>query len=117
MKPEFHLFVYGTLLSDGLAASVLDHATLLRTAQVPGSLYGTELGYPALVLGGAARVSGEIWRCPVPLLRRLDEYEGVDEGLFRRVALSIDGIACWTYVGGPRLSRQLTPERRLWPGP
>lgn len=113
MKREFHIFVYGSLRSDGPDASLLGQATLVGNADVPGTLYATEQGYPALVLGGSGRVSGEIWRCPVPLLWRLDEFEGVGVGLFRRVALSIDGIPCWTYVGGPRLSRQLTPERRL----
>ncbi len=117
MSAEFHLFVYGTLLSDGAAVSLLAEATLVRRAEVAGTLYRTDPGFPALVLGGPGRVPGEIWRCPVPLLWRLDEYEDVAEGLFRRVALSVDGLACWTYVGGPRLSRQLTPDRRLQPGP
>lgn len=113
MKRDFNLFVYGTLLRDGAAAGLLEEATLLRTAQVGGSLYQTDAGYPVLVLGGSERVPGEIWRCPVPLLARLDQYEGVDEGLFRRVALYVEDVPCWTYVGGPSLSRQLTPERRV----
>ncbi len=113
MTGAFHLFVYGAPGSDRPEAPLLEQAIRVRAAEVAGTLYATDRGYPALVLGGTGRVAGEIWRCPVPLLRELDRYAGVQESLFRRVALSIDGIACWTYVGGPRLARQLTPEKRI----
>ncbi len=113
MSGHFHLFVYGTLRSGGEAAKVLEGAELIAPASVPGGLYDTGNGYPALVLAGGGKVHGEVWRCPSSLLRALDEHEGVDEGLFRRVGVQVRERACWTYVAGPALARQLTPERRI----
>jgi gamma-glutamylcyclotransferase (GGCT)/AIG2-like uncharacterized protein YtfP len=76
-----HLFVYGTLMSDGTNA----YAMLLRRqtrfagkAAVEGVLY--RIGpFPGLVLGGGASVHGELYRLPPShegLLRVLDQYEG-----------------------------------------
>ena len=108
----FHLFAYGTLRTGGEAAVRLAGCVHVKEASIEGTLYDlTE--YPALLLYGATPVRGEIWRCPSPLLARLDEYEGVDRGLFRRVARMVDEFACWIYVAGPSLARQLTPDRRL----
>jgi gamma-glutamylcyclotransferase (GGCT)/AIG2-like uncharacterized protein YtfP len=118
---HFDVFVYGTLRRGGISHTVLDGARFVRDAMVQGTLYDIDGEYPALMLYGGTRVPGEIWRCPVPMLARLDRFEGVDTGLFRRVGLRVDGNACWTYVAGPALARRLTPARRLaggrWPPP
>jgi gamma-glutamylcyclotransferase (GGCT)/AIG2-like uncharacterized protein YtfP len=118
----FHLFAYGTLQSSGAAADLLQGCQLLGRARVGGVLYDIDGEYPALVLYGNEPVSGEVWRCPWQLLARLDEYEGVGVGLFRRVAVQVQRddageVPCWTYVAGPRLAHKLTPERRTtaWP--
>jgi gamma-glutamylcyclotransferase (GGCT)/AIG2-like uncharacterized protein YtfP len=113
-----HLFVYGTLRSGGGAAGLLHGCERVGTGTVAGTLY--DLGaYPALVLDGEGRVEGEVWRCPAEALARLDEYEGVPEGVYRRVAVQVGGTDCWTYVAGPTLEPRLTPERRIrsgrWP--
>ncbi len=113
MSGHFHLFVYGTLRSGGEAAKVLEGAELIAPASAPGGLYDTGNGYPALVLAGGGKVHGEVWRCPAALLPRLDEHEGVDERLFRRVGVEVRDWPCWTYVAGPRLARLLTPDRRI----
>jgi gamma-glutamylcyclotransferase (GGCT)/AIG2-like uncharacterized protein YtfP len=115
---HFHLFVYGTLRTGGVAAVKLVDCVLAGDAVIEGTLYDlTE--FPALLLYGSIPIRGEVWRCPFPLLAVLDEYEGVDRGLFRRVAVMAGEFACWTYVAGPALARQLTPDRRLthgeWP--
>lgn len=111
----FHLFVYGTLRSGGGAAGQLRGCRLVGPGSVAGTLY--DLGdYPALVLGGDGRVEGEVWRCPAGVLPRLDEYEGVAEGLFGRAEVEAAGVRCWTYVAGPRLLPGLTPERRIASG-
>jgi hypothetical protein len=52
------------------------------------------------------------------MLLRLDEFEQVDAGLFRRVGVEVnmeDGrsLGCWTYAAGPMLSRKLVPSRRI----
>jgi gamma-glutamylcyclotransferase (GGCT)/AIG2-like uncharacterized protein YtfP len=73
------------------------------------------------MLYGSTKVRGEVWRCPLELLARLDQYEGVDRSLFRRVGVVASGIPCWTYVAGAALASRLTPDRRTdgglwWPG-
>ncbi len=112
----FHLFAYGTLRKNGPAAELLRGASFVRPAAVQGTLYDIEGRYPALLLYGENPVHGEIWRCPPELLAELDEFESVEEGLFRRVGVEVDGLACWTYVAGPALARQLTPSRRVATG-
>ncbi|HKJ92440.1 MAG TPA: gamma-glutamylcyclotransferase family protein [Longimicrobiales bacterium] len=119
-EPGFHLFVYGTLRSDvsGGAPDLLASCERLGTATVQGTLYDAG-DYPALMLAGHTPIQGEIWRCPAELLPALDRYESIGEGLFRRMATRVDGIACWVYVAGPALSKRLSLENRLsdgrWP--
>ncbi len=113
----FNLFVYGTLKSGGSAAQRLQDCQHLGPGQVGGILYDIDAEYPALVLYGTQPVAGELWRCPWQLLARLDAYEGVSTGLFRRVGVQVkqhggNTLPCWTYVAGPKLSRKLTPSRR-----
>jgi gamma-glutamylcyclotransferase (GGCT)/AIG2-like uncharacterized protein YtfP len=120
----FHLFVYGTLRARSRAATLLRHCERVGTGTVKGTLYDIDGAFPALMLYGDTVVRGEVWRCPAATLLTLDEYEGVNEGLFRRIAVTAamtsqpaSELACWCYVAGPALSRQLTPERRIgaWP--
>jgi gamma-glutamylcyclotransferase (GGCT)/AIG2-like uncharacterized protein YtfP len=92
---------------------MLEGCELVETATVAGTLYDIDGAYPALVLAGAGKVAGEIWRCPVERLAELDRYEGVDARLFRRVGVQVGDYACWTYVAGARLARKLVPERRI----
>jgi gamma-glutamylcyclotransferase (GGCT)/AIG2-like uncharacterized protein YtfP len=118
MSTHFHLFVYGTLRRSGTAVERLGSSEWLGKGTVGGVLYDMDGDFPALVLYGTSPVQGEVWRCPAELLASLDEYERVDEGLFRRVGVEVrleDGAiqGCWTYVAGPRLSRKLTPARRI----
>lgn len=111
-----HFFVYGTLTSgDGVSPGPMAGCERVRSAEVRGTLYDTG-AYPALLLAGEGRVEGEIWKCPADALPRLDHHEAVDEGLFRRVGVRVDDIACWTYVAGPRLWARLTPETRIRSG-
>jgi gamma-glutamylcyclotransferase (GGCT)/AIG2-like uncharacterized protein YtfP len=118
---HFHLFVYGTLQSGGSARDLLDNCALIGTASVGGVLYDIDGEYPALVVYGTTPVRGEVWQCPPELLKRLDAYEGTSSGLFRRIGVNAvlgeKQVGCWAYVAGPRLSRKLTPARRVssWP--
>lgn len=111
-EPIFHLFTYGTLRS---AAATHAGRELLRdcarvgVGTVAGTLYDAG-EYPALLLGGEGRVEGEIWRCPAPLLRVLDHYEGTEAGLFRRAAVEVGEVACWVYLAGPKLGPRLRPD-------
>lgn len=114
-SPGIHLFVYGTLRSGGGAAGLLRGCRLVGMGTVAGTLY--DLGdYPALLLDGGGLVEGEVWSCPAEALDRLDEYEGVPDGLYLRVRVAVEGTECWTYAAGPRLRPMLTPERRILSG-
>jgi gamma-glutamylcyclotransferase (GGCT)/AIG2-like uncharacterized protein YtfP len=115
----FHLFTYGTLRRGGEGAALLKGCKPIGPATITGTLYDIDGEFPALVLAGTGRVHGEIWHCPAPVLARLDAYEEVASGLFRRVAALVEGVPCWVYVAGPMLARRLTPRRRIasgrWP--
>ena len=111
--PQFHLFTYGSLTSGRAEAkALLEGCERVGTGEIRGTLYDAG-EYPAVLLDGEDRVRGEIWRCPADLLPRLDAYEGVADGLFRRAAVSVADVACWVYVAGPRLGPRLVPEARL----
>src|SRR5688572_536334 len=118
MNQHFHLFVYGSLRRNGSAASHMSAAEWVGPATVGGILYDIDGAYNALVVYGATPVKGEVWKCPASMLSMLDEYEGVEESLFRRVGVEVtlaDGsvVGCWAYVAGPKLSRKLIPARRV----
>jgi gamma-glutamylcyclotransferase (GGCT)/AIG2-like uncharacterized protein YtfP len=113
MRTHFNLFAYGTLRENAGSSSLLRDCVPVSPAHVGGVLYDIDGEYPALVMYGTNPVEGEIWSCPTELLALLDAYEGVDDGLFRRVGVNIEGTACWTYVAGPKLARRLTPARRI----
>jgi len=117
--PFIHIFVYGTLRRGVAASPLMERCELVGPATVTGTLYDIDGEFPALVLAGNGRVHGEVWRCPADILPELDRYEGIDDRLFRRVALRAGGIACWTYVAGPALAARLQPDRRIpggrWP--
>lgn len=113
MRDDFHLFVYGTLLTGGSAAERLSGCARISAAQTEGTLYDIGGRFPALLLGGGGTVHGELWRCPIDRLAQLDDYEGVRDGLFTRVGVRVDGVGCWTYVAGPRLAPRLTPDARI----
>lgn len=114
-----HLFVYGTLRAQQQGAALLHGCEQVGHGAVHGTLYDIDGEYPALLLYGETVVRGEIWRCPADALLRLDEYEGVGEHLFRRIAHEVventtgETYPCWLYVAGPALSRKLTPDRRI----
>lgn len=83
------LFVYGTLMTDQAQAALLADMRRVR-ARVRGTLFRMPAGYPALVPGGEAWVHGELVDLADPRrLAVLDHYEGVDEGLYRRVQVPV----------------------------
>lgn len=106
-----HLFVYGTLRSEGGApggvSGLLDErAEKVGTGEIVGRLY--EAGpYPAAVPADGDRVRGEVYRLEAPgrSLPVLDRYEGCapdGEGLYRREEVEVemdDGatLRAWTY--------------------
>src|SRR5690606_29864245 len=121
---QFNLFVYGTLRGDhrtGEPVGPLAGCTRVAQGTVGGTLYSIDGRFPALIRYGDDPVQGEIWRCPADLLLKLDEYEGVASGLFRRVAMEIEAdngawVPCWLYTAGPALSQHLKPSNRVASG-
>jgi gamma-glutamylcyclotransferase (GGCT)/AIG2-like uncharacterized protein YtfP len=103
--PMRWLFVYGTLMPGRLRwPLVADDVLRRRPSTVPGTLYDTGLGYPALVLAGDRPVPGWLLglseRAPT-LLDHLDVVEGPH---YRRTDVTtLDGVRALTYayVGDP----------------
>lgn len=116
------LFVYGTLRSDAPRAGLLGNCPRER-ATVRGTLYALPAGYPAISLDGDTAVRGELVRdVPDALLRVLDLYEGVEDGLYRRVEVTalagMHRVQCLAYVmdrprdhGGRMLKSGFWPVR------
>ena len=96
------LFVYGTLMSGQSRADMLGDA-IRKPATTNGQLWRLPAGYPALVPGGSALVHGElVLGVSDRLLGLIDTYEGVAEGLYRRVEIDVTSALrrhrCLTYV-------------------
>ncbi|MDX2187100.1 MAG: gamma-glutamylcyclotransferase family protein [Opitutaceae bacterium] len=80
------LFVYGTLMTGEENEAHMRGQRLLGAAETgPGwTLYLLD-GYPGAVrLPGGPPLAGELWAVDPDALARLDEFEGVGEGLYRR---------------------------------
>ena len=99
------LFVYGTLKRGCKNHRQLaDQRFVGEACTAPGyRLY--DLGdYPGLVTDTTATdgVSGEIWEVDAAALIKLDEFEGVAEGLYRRIEVKlrapIEQAATFTYL-------------------
>ncbi|MFI7676205.1 gamma-glutamylcyclotransferase [Actinophytocola sp. NPDC049390] len=106
------LFVYGTLQPGASDWWRLEpHAAgEPRAAALPGTLFDTGLGYPALRLGEGPGVSGWVIDLarPTAALSLVDDYEGAE---YHRVRVALPGgQLCWTYVwaGGFEGLRMLT---------
>jgi gamma-glutamylcyclotransferase (GGCT)/AIG2-like uncharacterized protein YtfP len=81
------LFVYGTLKRGCGNHDRLAGLTFIGEARTrPGFVLYSLGDYPGLVAEPADRdgVTGEVWSVDVASLARLDAFEGVAEGLYRR---------------------------------
>ncbi len=103
MAVEQPLFIYGTLLSAYDAGGFLTGIPRVE-AKTRGELFDLPSGYPALRPIGTEWVYGELTQRPIDLrlLGILDVYEGVPEGLFRRVVVDahvgLRSFAAWAFV-------------------
>ncbi|MDS0278200.1 gamma-glutamylcyclotransferase [Halomicroarcula sp. S1AR25-4] len=92
------VFVYGTLTDHATATAVLDTYEYRGAAELVG-LHRLDGRYPTLSPGG--KTAGRILRTPD--IEALDEYEGVDRGLYVRIAVPLasadESVEC--YVGDP----------------
>lgn len=100
-----HVFVYGTLRRQGRndIARYRPAPVFVAEASIAGTLY--DLGaYPGVVLGGAGRVKGEVYRIEPAVeaaLDRLEEVADDDAGEYIkrrvRVALGAQWLDCLVY--------------------
>jgi gamma-glutamylcyclotransferase (GGCT)/AIG2-like uncharacterized protein YtfP len=92
IAPATLLFVYGTLKRGCSNHGQLSGGALVGTARTPPGYRLYDLGgYPALAAHphDAEGVAGEVWSVAPDLLARLDAFEGVHEGLYRRELLPL----------------------------
>jgi gamma-glutamylcyclotransferase (GGCT)/AIG2-like uncharacterized protein YtfP len=92
--------VYGTLRRTGSAWRLLQPWVLEEEEAVilPGTLYDTSCGYPALRLGAGPGAAADVFRLrePAKALPMLDRYEGPE---YCRVRLRLPGDrTSWVYV-------------------
>lgn len=86
------VFVYGTLKRDGSNHVHLAGQQFLGDARTPPGFTLYSLGeFPGMVRtpGDTAGVTGELWSVDDACLRRLDELEGVAEGLYERAPIRL----------------------------
>ena len=86
------VFVYGTLKRGGRNHRYLADQQFLGEARtVPGFTLYSLGDYPGMVRSSRIDhdVTGEVWAVSADCLAGLDELEGVNEGLYERVAISL----------------------------
>lgn len=100
------LFIYGTLKRGDVRAPLLDGQQYLGQAKTAPLYRLFNVGnYPALVQAAPLNltgrsIQGELWQVDEPCLARLDEEEGVDEGLYERSTIELIGSPAYamTYL-------------------
>lgn len=99
------LFVYGTLKKGCKNHRHLAGQRFDGEAATAAGYRLHDLGeYPGMVFdpGTPGHVRGELWSVDDDALARLDAFEGVGEGLYRRAPVGLaaphDGTTAWTYL-------------------
>ena len=117
MTDRQRLFLYGTLKRGGLNHALMAGQTYCGDARSAFGFRLIDLGeFPGLVSDPSDRtgVSGEVWSVDLVTLSRLDELEGVNEGLYRRERVQLqppfDQADLDTYIyAGSTLGRATVP--------
>lgn len=101
------LFVYGSLKRGYTLHSELFEQQFVAEAHTPPDYRLFDIGqYPGMVkvVSDGLSVKGELYRVSQQCLQRLDEVEGVDEGLYVRTCIQLvdpphcDHEPVWTYL-------------------
>ncbi|MEB3369205.1 gamma-glutamylcyclotransferase family protein [Saccharopolyspora mangrovi] len=107
--------VYGTLQHGSSAWHLLEPLVTgpFERVGLPGTLYDTGRGYPALRLGGDGRVPAQVFRLRDPdrAWVVLDDYEGPE---YERRLVTTAGEPCWVYTW-PGPVHDLRPLPHGWP--
>lgn len=102
------VFVYGTLTRSTRVSDLLEDWRFAGAAVLEG-VHRVNGRYPTLAPGG--QTAGRLLQ--TPQLAVLDGYEGVDTGLYVRVAVPVvDGGQAWVYIGDPNRLEAAAD----WPG-
>ena len=112
------LFVYGTFLQGEPRNYYLNNCKLIQGLEIPGKLYNTNRGYPAVLLDGSSKetVVGEIYNLcedSNKILKELDEVECTRFGLYRRKDLKHKGHHFYLYEAGEQLRGLLNKENSI----
>lgn len=92
MAARLPLFAYGTLTDEALVAGLLERPVEAEAARLLDfELVELEgFGYPTVFAAEGEEVEGKLYRgLTAEDLRRLDAYEGVGEGLYRRATVRV----------------------------
>lgn len=110
------VFVYGTLKRGCKNHRFLAGQSYVGTARTAPGFRLYHLGkYPGMIADqtDTEGVSGEVWSVDTATLARLDAFEGVPEGLYRRVPAPLlapfENQTVYTYL----YARDLGPHRAL----
>ena len=117
LREPLPLFVYGTLVDPVFTANLLEHAVAPVEARLPGfeevRFEGFE--YSTVLASEGGSVTGILYRgFGEEDFRRLDAYEGVGEGLYRRVRVEVEAKdregtePAWVYLATEKTIGRLT---------
>ncbi len=121
METSTHLFVYGSLTRPGALDDAIGrrHPGERLRARLPGFewLQPASREYPCVVARPGAATEGIlVMDLSDDDLHRVDEYEEVETGEYRRELVEVEAAGCgpamgrvtaWCYVAGPRLLERL----------
>jgi gamma-glutamylcyclotransferase (GGCT)/AIG2-like uncharacterized protein YtfP len=115
---KFLLFVYGTLMRDGIRNKAIKDQKFLRDVKTTPEYAMLDLGsYPGLVRveNGGRQIEGELWEIDTPRIELLDQIEGAPN-LYRMEEVKIDGEDGPIYAYFFRLRTKNTPiyEASRW---
>jgi gamma-glutamylcyclotransferase (GGCT)/AIG2-like uncharacterized protein YtfP len=114
------VFVYGTLLQGEIRSPFLSDCRLLKTLEIPGTLFDTKRGYPTAIFDKASNttISGELYVMdnPEDKLNQLDQVEMLESKQYNRVILNHNEMDFFTYVAGPQLKEYCKAEYQIQNG-
>jgi gamma-glutamylaminecyclotransferase len=112
------VFVYGTLKRGGSNHAHLAGQEFVGVAKTKPSLALYLLdGYPGMVPvdEGGESIVGEVWSVDDACLAKLDDLEGLSEGLYRRGAIPLEGPLGERGVEAYYYERSVTGRPRVAP--
>jgi gamma-glutamylaminecyclotransferase len=115
------LFVYGTLKRGGSNHAFLSGQRFIGAARTaPGFVLYSLGDYPGMVRapGDTRGVTGELWAVDDGCLAEIDRLEGLDDGLYERIDITLTpnpyATSAQTYLYA-RPHHGLTPAGDSWP--